>query len=300
MPDLLLLGGASAICLFIAALYVLQRAYAPGRPRKPGRGKPEVALLGDSITQGSISFPWADELSQRFPAIHFSNTGVNGDPSFRVLQRLPGCLVPRPVAAVVLCGTNDAIAMLHENLAGALYEGKLGGVAPSVEAYQRNLRAIVRHVRAAAVDLVAVVSPPPLGDVFTGPPPVHPQHGALTAAPNDVVRRLSDAAQAVALQEGCEFVPLFTELEGCIELSARARVGFDCSNSQLLRSATAALRVAAGGSYDGASICEYTHDAIHLNERGGAILLRLLSPIMERLAQSLPPAAAGLHPPPNT
>ena len=292
--------GGSLLLSCCAACCVWGRAFSLGRRRrKPKAGTSQVVLLvGDSLTQGTISFPFSEELMRRFPTVHFVNSGINGDPSYRILERLPGCLKEPECAslkaAVVLCGTNDTIAMLHPKLAETLYAGKLGDLRGrsagwvTVSIYESNLRAIVRQLRAKHAAVI-IVSPPLLGEVLPpAPPPSHPSYGPLSALPNGLLAEIADAAKRVANEEGVVYVPLLEELSArlCTALSAPGRRAFefDARMGQLTQAAWNVLKYKLlGRSWDALSNCEHTHDAIHLNERGGAVFLDLLEPALEKL-----------------
>ena len=304
----IIIGGFAVVLCSIScccACTVWARAFSLGRRRRKPR-KPEAPvclLVGDSLTQGTISFDWADELSRRLPGLHFANTGVNGDPSFHILERLPGILqwseCARLKAAVVLCGTNDTVAMLHPKLANSLYRGKLGSSEGhsdgcSVDIFEANLRATVRLLLGKGA-LVVIVSPPPLGEVLPpAPAPSHPSFGPLTALPNALLAQLAAAAHRVSSEEGCAYAPLHEELIGrlstALAAAGRPPCEFNAGMGQLTLAAWSVLKhQLLGRSWDALSTCEHTHDAIHLNEAGGAILLELLTPILAPLAA--PPSA---------
>lgn len=75
------------------------------------RTKRRVLCLGDSHTRGRLGASWIDLLSQRLPQLQFINAGRDGEPSERILGRLPGLLRahPDPAAVLVLSGSNDCI-----------------------------------------------------------------------------------------------------------------------------------------------------------------------------------------------
>ena len=78
--------------------------------------------------------------------------------------------------------------------------------------------------------------------------------------------------------------------QGGAGAAGRPPCEFNAGMGQLTLAAWSVLKhQLLGRSWDALSTCEHTHDAIHLNEAGGAILLELLTPILAPLAA--PPSA---------
>jgi len=298
------IGGSLVLltCMaFGTACCVLGKAFSPGRGccTPHDSAAPVALLVGDSLTQGTISFHFAEELRRRFPALHVANAGVNGNPSFHILKCLPKCLQSPECSqlkvAVVLCGTNDTIAMMHPELANMLYKGKLGdaqlGAAEksSVSIFESNLRAIVRLLLSKCASVI-VVSPPVLGDVLPpAPTPLHPSYGLLSVLPNAALAEVAAVTKHVADEEGCVYVPLFEELSqrlpAALSALGRRPFEFDGRMGQIMLATPHVLaHDLLGRSWDALSTSVFTHDGIHLNERGGAILLELLVPALEQLA----------------
>lgn len=74
--------------------------------------KRTVICLGDSHTRGWLGASWVGLLALRLPQLQFINAGRDGEPSERILGRLPGLLRahPDPAAVLLLSGSNDCIA----------------------------------------------------------------------------------------------------------------------------------------------------------------------------------------------
>ena len=300
--------GALLCCCCCGVCCVWGRAYSRGcRHKRHGNpDAPCVLLLGDSITQATISASFGDELARRFPSLSFVNTGINGDPSYQVLSRLPACF-ERPEAknlklAIILVGTNDTIAMLHPKLAGALYQGKLGPWDPTVDIYERQVIDMIAMLQQRGAEQVIVVSPPPLGDVLPpAPPPSHPQYGPLSHLPNGLLTELAAAAKRAVetprWTTRVTYVPLFEELTGRIPAalasSGREAEAFNARMGQLAKAAGSVLRHACGTPWDALSSSVFTHDAIHLNERGCGVLVELLSPLLAPLSATASSAQPG-------
>lgn len=77
-----------------------------------------VICLGDSHTHGFLGASWINLLRPQFPQLRFVNAGIDGEPSERILARLPGLLKahPDPAAVLIFSGSNDCIAQETEDL----------------------------------------------------------------------------------------------------------------------------------------------------------------------------------------
>ena len=74
-----------------------------------------MVLFGDSITEGSMSASYVEELAHRMGADghRFQNAGVGGDTAFNLLQRVARVVAAQPDAVVTMVGTNDLQAYLR-------------------------------------------------------------------------------------------------------------------------------------------------------------------------------------------
>ena len=66
--------------------------------------------------------------------------------------------------------------------------------------------------------------------------------------------------------------------------SGREAESFNARMGQIAKAAGSVLRYACGTPWDALSSSVFTHDAIHLNERGCGVLVELLSPLLEPLS----------------
>lgn len=145
-------------------------AAAPNAPAPmsaaPAVTRPEVVILGDSLTAGlgldpADSYPTL--LQQKIDAagldFHVSNAGVSGDTSAGGLSRLDWALGGRPSILVVALGGNDALRGLP------------------VEELTRNLSAIIEKAQARNIRVVlaGMEAPPNFGrDYFVSFHDVYP------------------------------------------------------------------------------------------------------------------------------
>ena len=106
---------------------------------------------------------------------------------------------------------------------------------------------------------------------------------------NSLVAELAAAAERVAAQEMCAYIPLYEELTrrlpSALESTGRPPSEFTAFMPNLARCAVAVVQhKLLGRSWDEISTCVHTHDHMHLNERGGGVLLDLLMPGLEPLS----------------
>jgi len=256
------------------------------RRERRKEGLPEVLLLGDSLTLGTVSFPWAKQLRERFSQLHLINEGKNCDTSHALLARLPASLDkagPQTRLALVLVGTNDAFAICYkDNMAKLVYGSThLPNGPASVESYTGALREIIRQVKSTPIGgRVVVVSPPPMGDDASRSPAAPGStsffHRRVT---NDVTHEVAASAEAVARDEGCGYIPLYERMAGLLVSDSKK------ASAEEVNAFTAAkLNYFARRPYT------YTTDGIHLNEAGGQVLVELLTPVFDELVTKLPSA----------
>jgi lysophospholipase L1-like esterase len=93
-------------------------------------GRPEIAMLGDSLTE-------AGNWHELVPEFRVINRGIAGDTSSGVLDRLQEVIDRRPKLVFLMIGTNDI------------------GLGVPPETLLRNLREIVTRLRGAAIPTVA-------------------------------------------------------------------------------------------------------------------------------------------------
>jgi len=83
---------------------------AHGRTATPP--PPVLVCYGDSLTHGSVSSNWVDQLQDRFSHMTVLNAGVNSETAVAAHERLESVLACKPSAVTVLIGTNDLIGSL--------------------------------------------------------------------------------------------------------------------------------------------------------------------------------------------
>lgn len=233
------------------------------------KNRPEkvVVCAGDSLTHGTLSYPYVQLLQQRLgrDGFFFVNAGVNGDLAFNLGRRLEPIIACQPDFITILIGTNDVNATLSEgNLKRYITSNQLPE-APTLDTYGRELETLLKTLQSKTSARIAVLSPPILAE-------------RLLVEPNRTVARYAAKAAEIARKNGVTYLPLFELM--CEELHQEghvptlgyqdgvrfiARMGF---RQYLLRKDYDTLS-AENGYY-------FLTDGIHLNSRAGKRIAGLI------------------------
>lgn len=242
------------------------RVFHPGYGPKSG-GERRVAILGDSLTMGTMSYNYVRSLARRFAGspVTFINAGINGDLAFNARLRLPAVLECDPDIVFVLIGTNDALCTLDPALSVYLKRVKKLPLEPDLDWYRDNLTEIVRRLKKAGVQ-VALLSLPLIGEDPDS------EAGLRSRVYSQVVKEVAEA-------EGAGYLPLN---ERQIEyLAARERRPAGESGGSWERIAHTALqRYLLGRSWDEISRRNGLHlttDKVHQNSLGGEMIADLIA-----------------------
>jgi lysophospholipase L1-like esterase len=112
-----------------------------------------VVSVGDSLTDATFSSDYLSILRKRFKGQHyeFVNAGQLGDTSETLLKRIDKDVLARnPNSITILVGANDA--------------RKDTELTQALEAYRRNIEAIILKIRNKTNAPVALISLAPLGE----------------------------------------------------------------------------------------------------------------------------------------
>jgi lysophospholipase L1-like esterase len=240
-------GGAVGYLTFLRA-----PANPPAVACAGGRGPdaaPVVVAAGASTTQGSLGADWVGALRERpeHRAYEFVNAGVNGSTAADLRQRADADIVAcRPVAVVILIGTNDVRA------------------DTPVERYSEDLAALVAHVRTRTGARTALLSLPPLGE-------------DLDAEINGRVGRFNAAIAGIARRAGIDYLPLNEGLTGLLRQRGGTPAPYDFGFP--LAFGAAAQHYLLGRSWDEVARTggrELLVDHVHLTDRAGAVVSGLV------------------------
>ena len=180
------------------------------RGGRPADNRQVVVCTGDSLTHGVWSADWV-RLLQRDVGPRgylFVNAGWSGYLSCSLLRELDGIIECRPDVVVVMIGTNDVMASMHETWR-ASYDRQRPPEHPTLETFRRWLEQIVQRLRTDTSARVALVELAPIGEDLAGP------FNARVALFNEAIREVAAAYDVPVL-------PLNARLAGLIEASSTA------------------------------------------------------------------------------
>lgn len=125
-----------------------------------------IACLGDSLTQGNVSYNWVKELAQELQPknIVFKNFGNNGHLAYNALQRINAVIKCQPDIVIILLGTNDVSTLRNEvNMQRYIQWFKLPK-RPNKEWFVENMEAIIKQLQENTKAKIVLVTLPPLGE----------------------------------------------------------------------------------------------------------------------------------------
>lgn len=260
-----------------------------------GSPRPVVVALGDSLTHGVLSHNWMRDLREHyFRRIKFVNTARCGHTSHAVLATARALKLHKPPElAIILVGTNDALAALSAG--SRSFYTKLGSLpadAPAslrgaLAAYERNLDQLVTHARKGlGAKRVLVISPPPLGNGKSAPTlPTGSIWGEFEHQPNDVVKQVARRAAIVAWRRRTEYLDLHAELSKRMAKEPEdPSLYFNATPGQMAVQIPRGVAVqwVPGMTFNRLSSTAYLHDHIHLNGRSAQIIFDAVEALIHR------------------
>ena len=225
-----------------------------------------MVLFGDSITEGSMSASYVEELADRMGADghRFQNAGVGGDTAFNLLQRVARVVAAQPDAVVTMVGTNDLQAYLRGGKPTWIMQQLRKLPQPmTLDWYVELVRQIVETLQNDTHAALALCSIPVMGE-------------DLDDRANDAVRLFNRALEGIAEELDVAYLPVHEAMAEALRSDPRVRVvPFD--ERTLGRRIVRALfhNKVRKRSWDEISIREgltLTTDTIHLNSHGAAIV----------------------------
>lgn len=291
------------------------------------RSRPTLLCIGDGLTAASPEVPstaWVRAVAARNRGLRVVNAGKPWEGAWHLQGRQQRLVEEFPVLACILVGTTEAVALCSPEKAVSEVLVKQKGVLPrnwretsarqpSVENFELHLRRVVRALLNAGT-MVAIATPPPLGEDFSEAPGRCHIYGPMRCSANEAVGRIAGACRRVAHSEGCEILPLFETLRAKIKaLGQDVRTPWtpgSCFGTRVprmprdLKAAAAAIRGAAEAhskrrlTMAPAAVAaidkvlpatalwqdvwparergHFCHDFMHLNERGASVLCGML------------------------
>jgi lysophospholipase L1-like esterase len=225
-----------------------------------------VVLFGDSITEGTMSADYVEELERRMGADghRFQNAGVGGDTAFNLLGRVPAVVAAQPDAVAIMVGTNDLQAYLRGGKPIWIMQRLKKLPQPmTLEWYVRLVRQIVETLQEETQASLALCSIPAMGE-------------DLDDHANCAARLFNRGLEGIAEKLDVAYLPVHEAMAEVLRSDPRARaVSFD--QRTLGRRILRALfdSKVRHRSWDEISVREglaLTTDTIHLNSHGAAIV----------------------------
>jgi lysophospholipase L1-like esterase len=237
-----------------------------------------VACLGSSTTAAKGTYKWIDELAKRpqNSRFRFVGFGVGGDLSFDLARRLDPVLRIAPDRVVILIGTNDILASVFPNFRRFTRLWKGVTQEPSPTSFEDNLELIIQRLRQQTDTTIALSSLAPIGEALQSTNGVQSQLNDLVAAYNGVIGEVSRSS-------GSYYIPFFESFRDQLDHSAAdkpfARFSFAAFYRDYLFREMILRR-----SFDEISQrngWEFHIDGIHLNTRGGRVLVDVVQQFLD-------------------
>lgn len=251
-----------AMSIFFYIIFFRPPVNAPTEFLKKGRRpatQKVILCLGDSLTHATASGDYVALLREKFPAYEFINAGINGDTTNHLLKRLDTVIACQPDAITILVGTND----VNATRAGRAAVQYMLPYTPTLERYRQNYDEILRRLKAETNARIALLSIPPLAE-------------DLDSAINQRVAEYSAAIKDIAATHDVTYLPLHEELTALLD-SHPARSTFKGDIGLVVKSSF--QHHIGGKSWDEVSTANgfvMMTDAIHLNNRGAALIAKLI------------------------
>ncbi len=277
-------------CLLVTLFVLLGTAwalfsYAGSKAIQPPHNCPEkfnktahtdrvvLACIGDSLTHGSVSHNYVNDLSALLRAdgdrVDIVNGGINFDLAHNLNLRLDEIIACKPDIVTILIGANDVAASLSEKNLKLYTKLRKLPVIPTEEWFEENLLKIIHTLKQRTSARIAVFSLTVLGEEIA-----HPA--------NDKMLDYSQRIKRIAEQEAIDYLPLHESFRSFLE-SAEREIGYvpgmkndDPKDPPMLQIIFA--HYLFGKSYDEISKkygMRLTTDLAHLNSTGAGMITRL-------------------------
>ena len=264
---------ATVILIAVAFFYVSSIIATPPNGRAIDLAEQErpkigrvIACIGDSLTHGNIGVCWVESLRQKFPKDIFLNEGINGDVVWQVHQRIEPILKCKPDIAIIMIGSNDAMASFNKNSGERYKRNNSLPEVPTFENYQKLLSELIDHL--STIPKIVLCTLPPIGE--------H-QDSSI----NQHINKFNDCIKLTALEKNISLLPVSDSLWD--ELDKRLyplRSDYDPNTLPILR------RIYGGvihhyvfkKSWDKVAESKgqwLLFDQIHLGERAAKIIYKL-------------------------
>lgn len=164
---------------------------------KNNSNKKVVVCIGDSITQGTGSFNYVDEISKDIKMVdyEFVNAGSNGNLVYNALKRIDSVIALNSDYIIILLGTNDANADLCKSNAKRYMLHNFLPKMPTTESFEENLIKLVKKLKENTNAKIAIFSIPVIGEKIDS------YEINKTIEYSNIIKKVSEA-------EGITYLPL--------------------------------------------------------------------------------------------
>ena len=120
----------------------------------------KVACLGDSLTNGKMSYNWIKQLRKEMKNVCFYNFGKDGDLAFNGLERIEKVIAAEPDYIFVLFGTNDINASVNEENIDYYRKNKNLPERPTLPWYLKCMQEIISQLKSKTKAKIVIISIP--------------------------------------------------------------------------------------------------------------------------------------------
>jgi len=238
-----------------------------------------VVCLGDSLTQGNVSFDYVYALASRLEPDGYTvlNAGVNGDLAWNVLERVDAVVSGQPAYVVLLVGTNDVRACETDRAAARYVRRKNLPRMPDADFFRESYGGILDALASNECTRTIVVTIPPLGERAGEPI-------------DEVVERFNGIVAAEASARDASCLDLHGTLERRLAGGDRESApAYDGRRARLMLLRAVVLRQLFGWSWN--RIARHNGmrlltDGVHLDEAAGAELVDLVEQAVRRKVET--------------
>ncbi|XDD45690.1 SGNH/GDSL hydrolase family protein [Leptospira sp. WS39.C2] len=228
---------------------------------------PKIVFLGDSITHGRVSYDYVESI-RKHPKLNDAlvvNEGINSRLTVQIIEQLDSVVSLQPDFVFILIGTNDLKATLskeeydryasHWNLKDPVSE----------ESFVQNLTKIVTRIKKETKAKLILFSPPILGEDPNSLPFLRS-------------KRFAELTKEVSIKENVLYKPLHETLtSGLSSINYHKKTPYVQNTWSMYWTILKYYSTTYSWNDLGdANGYYYLTDAIHLNERGGQVIEKMI------------------------
>jgi lysophospholipase L1-like esterase len=232
-----------------------------------------VACLGSSTTAAKGTYNWIAELQRRpqNSRFRFVKFGVGGDLSFNAVRCLGRVIGSQPDRVIILIGANDILASVFPNFARLTRVWKRVSDVPSPIRFKDNLELITDRLQQETTARIALSSLAPVGEDPHSKDPVQSRLNDLFALYNGTIGDISS-------RKGTGYISFYEDFEDQLKRLQTSKSFTRFSFLAFYRDYLIREMILRRSFDEIARIngWELHIDGVHLNTRGGRILMELV------------------------